>query len=57
MKSRKPVIYQELRVRINEEHYLAVKALAREEETTVNIIINEILHEFFDETELFDGEA
>jgi hypothetical protein len=58
MKSSQPAqVYQELRIRISELHYDAIKVLAREEETTVNYIINQILTDFFDRVELFDGEA
>ncbi len=57
MKRKRGSVYQELRLRISEEHYDAIKVLAREEETSVNSIVNQILSEFFDTIEVLDGEA
>lgn len=53
----RPIVYQELRLRLREEYYDAIRKIAKEEETTVNYIINQIIEEFFDDADFFDGEA
>ena len=53
----KPVVYQDLRIKIREEYYDAIRKIAKEEETTVNYIINQIIEDFFYDSDFLDGEA
>lgn len=53
----KPVVYQDLRIKIREEYYDALRKVAKQEETTVNIIINQIIEDFFDDADYLEEEA
>lgn len=53
----KTIVYQDLRIRLKEEYYDALRKIAKEEETTVNYIINQILEDFFDDSSFLEEEA